>query len=192
MQNIMTFASFSLTAIAIFLLGYIQFVPAWAVFITWACFFHMDGGANKKQGFMSTITHLWLGALGAWITALFLLNSPFHSAAANTLWGPIVIGAAVATLARMSTIPRFSVTPAIIYGYASLFAFTSTPGTFSIEKLLSISFENALISIWVAVILGALCGYSNVVLIERLMELSAKWQSWRKGLVEKQTKVIGN
>ena len=186
----MTFATFSLTAIAIFLLGYVPFIPPWAVFITWACFFHMDGGSDRKQGYMSTVTHLWIGALGAWVTALLLLNSPFESSTANTLWSPLVIATVVAGLARLSTRPRFSVTPAIIYGYAGLFAFTAAPGAFSLEKLISISFENALISIWVSVLLGAACGYINVVLIERLISIASKWQSWRKALAEKQTKVI--
>ena len=36
--NAVTLSGFVLTAVVIYLLGYFSFIPAWPIFITWACF----------------------------------------------------------------------------------------------------------------------------------------------------------
>lgn len=170
-MNIATFCAFAMTVGAVYLLNFYPFLPPWAVFITWACFFHMDGGVNRKQAFISTITHMGLGALGAWLSALALLNNPFSSQLGGELWGPVLIGAAIAALFRMGVFTRFCVTPAIIYGYASVFAFASTSGFFSFERLTSLSFSNALLGVWFCIVLGACAGYVNALLVDILSRL---------------------
>lgn len=171
--NAATFSAFALTTIVLYVLGFFTFIPPWAVFITWACFFHMNGGVNRKKAFVATITHMALGAFAAWISAIALLNNPFESALGQQLWGPVFIGVVIAILARMGTISRFSVTPAIIYGYASVFAFASTAGMFSPEHLLSVSFNNALFAILFSIVVGASAGYLNAALVGVLTGL--KW-----------------
>ena len=84
--NAVTFSGFTLTAITLFILGYLPFIPAWPIFITWACFFHMDGGINKDQAFFSTIRHLGLGAFSAYISALIVMNNPLYGEYINQLW----------------------------------------------------------------------------------------------------------
>ena len=168
--NAGTFSAFALTTIVLYVLGFFTFIPPWAVFITWACFFHMNGGANRNQAFIATIRHMALGATAAWLSAIVLLNNPFDSALGQQLWGPVFIGAIIAILARMSTIALFSVTPAIIYGYASVFAFASTTGLFTPEHLLSISFNNALLAILFSTVVGASAGYLNAVLVAALVK----------------------
>jgi hypothetical protein len=170
--NVMTFCAFAMTAVALYLLNDYPFLPPWAIFITWACFFHMDGGVNRNQAFIATITHLGLGALAAWLSAIALLNNPFTNELGTEMWGPVLIGVVIAALSRMGTMPRFCVTPAIIYGYASVFAFASMPGNFSLDILLSLSFGNAVITIVFCHFLGASAGYLNVLLIEWLSGIS--------------------
>lgn len=167
--NAATFSAFLLTTIVLYVLGFFTFIPPWAVFITWACFFHMNGGANRNQAFVSTIRHMALGATAAWISAIVLMNNPFDSALGQQLWGPVFIGAVIAILARMATIDLFSVTPAIIYGYASVFAFASTAGLFAPEHLLSVSFNNALLAILFSTVVGASAGYVNALLVAALV-----------------------
>lgn len=167
--NAATFSAFALTTIVLYLLGFFTFIPPWAVFIAWACFFHMNGGANRNHAFIAVIRHMALGATAAWISAIFLLNNPADSALGQQLGGAVFIGAIIAILARMSTIALFSVTPAIIYGYASVFAFASTTGLFSPEHLLSVSFNNALLAILFSTLVGVSAGYINAALVAALV-----------------------
>lgn len=167
--NATTFSAFLMTTIVLYVLGFFTFIPPWAVFIAWACFFHMNGGANRNQAFIATIRHIALGATAAWISAIVVLNNPFDSALGQQLWGPVFIGAVIALLTRMGTIALFSVTPAIIYGYASVFAFASTTGLFALEHLLSASFNNALLALLISTLAGVTAGYLNAALVAVLV-----------------------
>ena len=175
--NAATFSAFALTTIVLYVLGFFTFIPPWAVFIAWACFFHMNGGVNRNHAFIATIIHMALGAIAAWISAIFLLNNPVDSALGQQLGGALFIGAIIAILARMSTITLFSVTPAIIYGYASFFAFASTTGLFAPEHLLSMSFNNALLAILFSTLVGASAGYVNAALVAALVRQESTKES---------------
>lgn len=168
--NATTFSSFAMTTTVLYLLGFFTFIPPWAVFITWACFFHMNGGINRNQAFIATIRHIALGATAAWVSTIVVLNNPFDSTMGQQLWGPVFIGAVIALLTRMGSTALFSVTPAIIYGYASIFAFASTAGLFALEHLLSVSFNNALIAILFSTVIGASAGYVNAALVAVLVK----------------------
>jgi len=169
--NAVTLSGFVLTAFTLYLLGYFPFIPAWPIFIAWACFFHMDGGENKKHAFYATISHIGLGALASWISALLVINSPFSSQLANELWPPVLIAVVIAGLMRISMMTRLNVAPAIIYGYASIWAFLSTPGLLRADVLLSVTFKNAIVSIIFCTILGALTGYINASMVNWLCAL---------------------
>lgn len=171
--SVISFCAFLLTAIALYLLAKAPFLPPWAIFIAWACFFHMDGGQNRNQAYMATITHLSLGTLAAWLSAIAVILNPFTSELGTTWWPPVLIGAVIAGFMRLSALPRFSITPAIIYGYASFFAFVSVPDTFSIDKFMSLSFSNGLIAVIFCQTLGATAGYINVLLIEFLLRIGS-------------------
>src|SRR5688500_87700 len=166
--NAITLSGFTLTAIALYLLSFFPFIPAWPVFITWACFFHMDGGINKNQAFFATLRHIGLGAFASWVSALMVLNNPLSGVLADKLWAPILIASVIAVLMRLSVLVQFSVTPAIIYGYASIWAFLSVPGLFNKGILLSLSFQNAIIAISFCVLLGASAGYINSIMVSLL------------------------
>lgn len=128
--NAITLSGFLLTAIAIYALNYFPFIPTWPIFITWACFFHMDGGVNKNQAYFAVIRHIFLGTFIAWITALALLNNLLYSVISDALWASVLIALGIALIMRLSLMVQFSVTPAIIYGYALIWAFLSVPGLY--------------------------------------------------------------
>lgn len=172
--NAITLSGFTLTALAIYLLSYFPFIPAWPIFITWACFFHMDGGVNKNQAFYSTLLHIGLGAFASWVSALLVLNNPFSGALTNQLWAPILIAAVIAILMRLSVFTQLSVTPAMIYGYASIWAFLSVPGLFNQPTLLSLSFQNAIVAISFCIVLGTGAGYINAMMVSWLCNIRTK------------------
>lgn len=163
--NAVTLAGFTLTALMIYLLGYFPMIPAWPIFITWACFFHMGGSINKNQAFYATIMHIGLGACASWLSALLVINNPLPGELANQLWVPLLIAAVIAALMRLSVFTKFSVTPAIIYGYASIWAFLSVPGLLNQNTLLSLTFQNAIVAIGFCIVSGACAGYINAVMV---------------------------
>lgn len=169
--NAISLSGFTLTAFALYFLSYFPFIPAWAVFITWACFFHLDGGIDKNKAFFSTIRHIGLGAITSWLSALLVLNNPLASDWATPLWAPVLIAAVIAVLMRLGSLIQFSVTPAIIYGYASIWAFLSVPGTFNQQTLLSFSFQNAIVAMLFCVVLGACAAYVNAIMVNLLCQM---------------------
>ena len=169
--NAVAISGFVLTAVTLYILGYFPFIPVWSVFITWACFFHMDGGINKNQAFFSNLRHIGLGAIASWVSALIVLNKPFSGELASQLWAPIVIAAVIALLMKLSVYAQFSITPAIIYGYASIWAFLSVPGMLDQETLLSLSFQNAIVAIGFSLVLGTIAGYLNAIMVSWLISI---------------------
>ena len=170
--DIATAVAIVMTTLVVYALGSLPFIPAWAVFISWACFFHMDGGENRDQAYLAILQHVGVGILAAWLSVLLVLNNPFNNALASEWWAPVVIGLIIGALSRMSALTRFSITPAIIYGYAGTFAFLNAPDRFSNEALLSLTFDNALISLSISLIFGASAGYLNAVLVQWLSAMS--------------------
>jgi hypothetical protein len=170
--DIATTVAIVMTALAVYALTSIPFIPAWAVFVSWACFFHMEGGENRNQAWLATLQHVGIGVLAAWLSALLVLNNPFNNAMVSEWWAPVVIGMIIGFLFRLSILARFAITPAIIYGYAGTFAFLSGPGLFSNEAMLSLTFDNALITLIISLVIGASVGYLNAVLVQWLSAIS--------------------
>lgn len=175
--NAVALSGFILTAVGLYILSFFPFIPAWAIFITWACFFHLDGGIDRNKAFFSTIRHIGLGAITSWISALLVLNNPLTSDWANPLWAPILIAAVIAALMRLGAFVQFSITPAIVYGYAAIWAFLSVPGLFDQEKLLSLSFQNAIVALLFCVVVGACAAYLNALMINWLCQFKWKEQT---------------
>ncbi|HZV61436.1 MAG TPA: DUF1097 domain-containing protein [Methylophilaceae bacterium] len=172
--DIATVVAIVMTTVVVYALGSLPFIPAWAVFISWACFFHMDGGENLDQAYLATLQHVGVGILAAWLSVLLVLNDPFNNALTSEWWAPVVIGLIIGVLSRMSVLARFSITPAIIYGYAGTFAFLNSPGRFSNEALLSLTFDNALIALGISLVFGASAGYLNAILVGWLSYMSLR------------------
>ncbi len=169
--NAVTISGFLLTAVMLYVLAYFPFLPAWPIFIAWACFFHMEGGENSKQAYYATLMHIGFGAIASWISALLVINSPFSAQLANQLWGPVLIAVVIGAIMRISMLTQLSITPAIIYGYASIWAFLSVPGLLNNDQLLSVSFQNAIVAILFCTILGVSAGYINASMVNWLCGL---------------------
>lgn len=170
--NAATFCAGLLTILVLLAMGHFPLVPLWALFIAWACFFHMGGGEAPKATFITAGVHIGVGAISAWLSALLLFANPFSGAIADQLWPALVIGGAIALLVRMSLVSWLMATPAIIYGYASVWAYLSLPGRFDLTVLQSLSFDNAVIAIVVTAFLGICMGYVNARLVQRLTRIA--------------------
>jgi hypothetical protein len=173
--NIATAVATIMTILVLYALAATPYIPAWAVFITWACFFHLGGDENPGQAYFTTLQHVGLGITAAWLSALIVLVNPFSNAAVAAWWAPVVIGLVIGVLFRMGASPRFAITPAIIYGYAGTFAYLSAgPEKFSMQALLSFSFDNVLITLGACLLIGISAAYLNSVLVQRLSTASLK------------------
>ena len=172
--NVVTAVAVIMTTLVLYGLGTTPFIPAWAVFISWACFFHMEGGANPNAAFMATFRHVGLGIVAAWLSALLVLNNPFGSALVSEWWTPVIIGLMIGLLSWMSIFAKFAITPAIIYGYAGSFAFLSIPGRFDTATLLALSFENVLVALGASLLIGVFMGYLNAGVVQWLSALSLR------------------
>lgn len=172
-RNAATAVATILTVLVLYALAAMPDIPAWAVFITWACFFHLGGDANPGRAYFSTLQHMGLGMTAAWLSALIVLANPFSLPVISAWWAPVVIGLVIGVLFRMSVFTRFAITPAIIYGYAGTFAFLSAgQEKFSTEALLSFSFDNGLVTMSTCLLIGISAAYFNAVLVQRLSEMS--------------------
>lgn len=160
--NAAAFAAGALTLLVLLVMSRFPFVPLWALFIAWACYFHL-GGSEKPESILAVaVVHISLGVIASWLSALLLFANPLPGELGELLWGPLVIGLVIGILVRLSVLPWLAATPAVIYGYASIWAFLSVPGHFDLGALLSVSFNNAVIAILAAMLLGVCMGYVNV------------------------------
>ena len=166
--NAATFSASVLTLLTLLAMSRFPAVPLWAMFLAWACFFHLGGGDQSGAAVLKVNAHMGLGAFASWLSALLLLANPFAGPWAELLWGPVVIAAAIGLLMRTSLIAWLAATPAIIYGYAAIWAFLGIPGRFDAAVLRSWSMENALLAVLVAVLLGTCLGYANACLVNWL------------------------
>ena len=157
-----------LTAVVLAMAQPYPALPVWSLFITWACFFHLGGDQDPMAAFRITVTHIGLGVVTAWLTALLLFANPWQSSGFGQLWGPVVIGLVIGVLVRLSVIGYFAVTPAIIYGYASVWAFLSIGEHFNLQALRSFSLQNVIVAIPPCVLLGAIMGCINVRMVNLL------------------------
>ncbi|HEU4708358.1 MAG TPA: DUF1097 domain-containing protein [Methylophilaceae bacterium] len=172
--NAATLVAVVMTALVLYVLAWIPAIPVWAVFISWACFFHMNGGESRNQAWLSTLLHIGVGIVSAWLSALVVLSNPLAHASVGAWWAPVIIGLVIGVLFRLGVSARFSITPAIIYGYAGTFAFLSVPGRFSKESLMSLSLDNVLLAMGISLALGISAGYVNAIVVERLCMVRLK------------------
>lgn len=162
-----------LTTVVLLLTQPFPALPVWSLFITWACFFHLGGDQDPATAFRITVTHVGLGVFTAWLTALSLFANPWIDTGLSQAWGPVIIGIVIGVLVRLSVVGHFAVTPAIIYGYASVWAFLSIGEHFSLQALLSPSMQNVIVAIPSCILIGATMGYFNARLVDLLSRSDA-------------------
>lgn len=157
-----------LTTLVLCAMSHFPQVPLWAMFIAWACFFHLGGSDQPAASARRLLMHMGTGAVLAWCSALLILLNPWTHGLTGYLWAPLLTGLIIAAILRASAWPLFSITPAIIYGFASVWAYLSSSGHFNLASLLSSRMDNALLAILLCVVLGTALGYLNAWLVTAL------------------------
>jgi hypothetical protein len=142
----------------------------WAAVVAWGCFFHTGGNGKAVQ---ITIVGNALGVLFAWIGGNLLTVNP--AAIPAPVWAGLVIFSIVIVMVfighNIAGYLNFTtlVIPASFYGAASTFAFlVQTPNKLSPAALHSLSFDNALIALPVAMIIGAFLGLGTAKMTTEL------------------------
>jgi hypothetical protein len=135
-------------------LGWLPGLQIWATFIAWACFYHCGG---KEAGLKNTIICNIAGAVLAWIALLLVTKTGLADSIGLPLWAGICVGVTVAVLVLLANVPAFATIPAMVYGYASVAAFALLTGKF--DALTSASLDNALVTVIVSMVIGAILGY---------------------------------
>ncbi|HEX2257315.1 MAG TPA: DUF1097 domain-containing protein [Afifellaceae bacterium] len=135
-------------------LGWLPGLQIWATFIAWACCFHCGG---KEGGLKTTIVCNIVGAVLAWIALLLVTRTGLADSLGLALWAGICVGITVAILVLLANIPAFATIPAMVYGYASVAAYALLTGNF--DALTAASMENALVTVVVSMVIGAILGY---------------------------------
>jgi hypothetical protein len=171
--NAACFCAALLTTVVLLLTQGFPALPVWSLFITWACFFHLGGDRDPASAFRITVTHVGLGVFTAWLTALLLFANPWTDSFLQQAWGPVIIGLVIGILVRLSAIGHFAVTPAIIYGYASVWAFLSIGEHFSLDALQSVSMRNVIVAIPPCILMGAAMGAVNAYMVDWLSKPEA-------------------
>ncbi len=157
-----------LTTLVLCVMSHFPQVPLWAMFIAWACFFHLGGGEQAASSARMLLSHMGTGVLLAWCSALLILVNPWTQGLPGYLWAPLITGLIIAAILRASAWHWLSITPPIIYGFAAVWAYLSVSGRFRVDALLSYSMDNALVTIWLCIVLGTGLGYINARLVAAL------------------------
>ncbi len=128
----------------------------WAGFMAWACFFHSGGDSNAFKN--TVVCNLW-GAVCAWVGALLIL-SPMSAALSTPVWAGIMVGITVLVLCLGAHIKALSSIPASVYGYAAVFGYLlgNMSANMTKENLMSAGMGNALILVFVSMLVGAIFG----------------------------------
>lgn len=127
-------------------------VPVWVTFIAWASFFALGGGAS---GFVRSVAS---NLTGIFIASLTLL------AVAGLSQDPVVVaicvGVGSAAMVQASKVPLLSVTPAIVFGFASTVGTTVATGS----PITTPGLANPALVAAAAMVIGGAFGYVSEVL----------------------------
>jgi Protein of unknown function (DUF1097) len=160
--------AFVLPAIMVLILQYFKEVPIWALVVAWACFFHLGGGDKPNLVAKELLTNSIIGTLIGWVSALLILSNPIPILSDYGLWGPLVIGLAIALITAFDSFKPMSITPVVIYGFALNWGFLSVPGMLNLKILTAIEMKNVAIAVPIALFLGAFFGFINAISINIL------------------------
>jgi len=132
------------TYIAVFVIG--DYVQVWAGFIAWGAYFTVGKDALKKTisatiygavlAGIAVLLHTYLGMLGdfAWPVAVGI-----------TVWG-------------LTALPKFSDTPANVFGYAATFGFMLLTNQADMYSVTTVAVSNPIIISSISFILGSAAG----------------------------------
>jgi hypothetical protein len=131
-------------------------VPVWVVFIAWASFFVLGGGTT---GFIRSVAANLTGIAIASITLIVIAVL-----GGATLVAAVAVGLGSAAMVQASKIDLISVTPAIVFGFASTVGTVAATGL-AVDEL---AFNHPTLQAALAMVMGAGFGYASELLGEAL------------------------
>lgn len=131
-------------------------VPVWVTFIAWASFFALGGGG---AGFLRSVAS---NLTGIAIASLTLLSVGFLSD--HPLVVAICVGIGSAAMVQASKVPLLSITPGIVFGFASTVGTTAVLG----HPIDTAGLGNPALVAAAAMVLGAMFGYVSEVVGDAL------------------------
>lgn len=127
-------------------------VPVWVTFIAWASFFALGGGgAGLVRSIASNLTGIAIASLTL-LTVDILSQHPLIVA--------LCVGIGSAAMVQASKVPLLSITPGIVFGFASTVGTTAVMG----KPIDTLGIANPALIAATAMILGGLFGYLSELL----------------------------
>lgn len=136
-------------------------VPVWVTFIAWASFFALGGG---KAGFLRSIASNLTGIAIASLTLISVGVLSQHPVVVA-----ICVGVGSAAMVQASKVPLLSITPGIVFGFASTVGTTAVLGV----PITTSGLGNPALVAAAAMVLGAMFGYASEVLGNALVSKPA-------------------
>jgi hypothetical protein len=125
-------------------------VPVWVTFIAWASYFAVGGGGRK--GFLQSIACNWTGIVIASSTLLVIAL-----ASLGTLGTAVAVGVGSAAMVQASKLPLLSVTPAIVWGFASTVGTSVATGV----PITSLTWTNPMLVAALGMVIGNAFGLAS-------------------------------
>lgn len=140
----------------------------WAATVAWAAYFAL--GANK-----AALDNVMIcGAFGvgmAWLTAVLISN--VANSGAFSLLASLAVAVSVVVVCLAAHFPKLACIPASVLGYSCTFAYLlQTPGKFTTDALLSISWGNPLLIVNVSIVIGAYFGLASGIFSGKILEFA--------------------
>lgn len=137
-------------------------IPVWVTFIAWASFFSLGGGTSALlRSVASNLT-------GIFIASMTLLA--ISGLGANPVVVAVCVGIGSAAMVQASRVPLLSVTPAIVFGFASTVGTTAATGS----TITTPGLANPALIAATAMIVGGAFGYVSEWLANLLASKAEK------------------
>ena len=131
-------------------------VPVWVVFIAWASFFVLGGGVTGAiRSIASNLTGIAIASIT--LIAIEVLGGA-------TLVAAVAVGLGSAAMVQASKVDLISVTPAIVFGFASTVGTVAATGL-AVDEF---AFNHPTLQAALAMVMGAGFGYASELLGEAL------------------------
>lgn len=126
-------------------------IPVWVTFIAWASFFACGGG---QRGFVKSVASNWTGIVIGSLSALAI-----HFGPQDPMYAAVCVGIFTAAMALVSVVPLLSFTPAVVFGFASVFGTLAATG----KSIVTVGMTHPTIIAAVAMLVGACFGFVSEV-----------------------------
>lgn len=137
-------------------------LPVWVTFIAWASFFIVGGGT---RGWVQSVSCNLTGIAIASLTLLCISVAP-----SSPIIGAVLVGIGSAAMVQASKLGLISITPAIVWGFASLVGTTAATGV----AITSPGLTHPTLVCAASMVLGATFGLASELWANAMTAKSAK------------------